>query len=245
MVRMLVTRPEPDASETAGKLSALGIEPMLEPLLRYEILATSIPEPAGFAAILMTSTNALRALHDRGAIAVYRHLRAYVVGDRTAEAAKALGFADVVSARGNIDDLVALVAAAGLNGPVFYPASRERAGNLGKALARHGIMVITSEIYGMAQPLALSPEVRAALDAGQLDAALFFSRRTAEAFVELSTGIAARSSLSMLCISEAVAAPLLKSHFGRVNLADYPSEEAMLSLALSFVRGQKQGMIGQ
>jgi uroporphyrinogen-III synthase len=245
MVRMLVTRPEPDASETAGKLSALGIEVVVEPLLHYDLLQTSLPDPAGFTAILLTSSNSLRALSDRGAIETYRHLKAYAVGDRTADIARSLGFADVVSARGSLDDLVGLVVAQGAAGPVFYPASRERAGNLGKALARHGIMVITTEIYGMTQATALSPPVRSTIEAGQLNAALFFSRRTAETFAELSADISARDRLSMLCISEAVAAPLLKSHFGRVSLADYPSEEAMLGLALSFVRGQKQGMIGQ
>jgi len=245
MVRMLVTRPEPDASETAGKLSALGIEPVVEPLLHYELLQTSLPDPAGFAALILTSSNALRALNDRGAVDACRHVKTYAVGDRTAEAARALGFADVTSAHGNLDDLVELVAAQGAKGPVFYPASRERAGNLGKALARHGIMVITTEIYGMSPSSALSPGTRAVIEAGALDAAMFFSRRTAEAFVDVTTDLAGRGALSMLCISEAVAAPLLKSHFGRVSLADYPSEEAMLGLALSFVRGQKQGIIRQ
>src|SRR5262249_41278350 len=142
MVRMLVTRPEPDASETAGKLTALGIEPVVEPLLHYETLPTSLPEPAGFAAMILSSGNALRALHDRGAIAPSRKLKPYGGGARTADMATRLGFADVVSAHGNAQDLVEIVASSGIAGPVFYPAARERAGNLGKALARHGIMLI-------------------------------------------------------------------------------------------------------
>ncbi len=243
MVRMLVTRPEPEASETALKLSALGIEPLVEPLLRYETLPTSLPDPAGFAALVLTSGNALRALHDRGAIPTYRHLKTYAVGDRTAAAAQKLGFADVTSAHGDARDLVALLAEAGLRGPLFYPAARERTGNLGKALARHGIMVITTQIYAMTPAPALSAPAQGALEAGDLDAALFFSRRTAEAFIEVSGDIAGRRELGLLCMSDAVAAPFLKAHFVRVNLADHPSEEAMLGLALSFARGQKQGMI--
>ena len=34
MVRLLVTRPEPDASETAARLHALDIEAVVDPLLR-------------------------------------------------------------------------------------------------------------------------------------------------------------------------------------------------------------------
>jgi len=245
MVRMLVTRPEPDASETAGKLSALGIDPVVEPLLRYETLPTSLPDPAGFAALVLTSGNALRALHERGVIETYRHLRTYAVGDRTTNAARSLGLTDVISAHGDARDLVAVMADDNLKGPVLYPAARERSANLGKALARHGVMVITAEIYGMTPATGLSPLVRGAIDQGDIAAALFFSRRTAESFIELSADIVGRTQLSLLCISEAVATPFIKAHFGRVSLSDHPSEEAMLGLALSFARGQKQGMIAQ
>jgi uroporphyrinogen-III synthase len=243
MLRMLVTRPEPDASETAGKLRALGIEPVLEPLLRFETLPTSLPEPAGFAALVLTSTNALRALKERGRMADFFGLKAFAVGNRTAAAAKAAGFADVTSADGNMDDLVTAIAKAGLTGPVFYPAARERAGNLSKALAAHGIMAITTEMYGMAPVPELSATTRAAIEAGAIEAGLFYSRRTAETFIGLSAGIARRADLRLLCLSEAVAAPFMKAHLLRVSLAEHPSEEAMLSLALSFARDQKQGMI--
>ena len=243
MLRMLVTRREPDPSETAGKLSALGIEPVVEPLLRFEVLPTSLPDPAGFAALILTSTNALRALQERGRMAEFRQLKAFAVGDRTAAAAKAAGFAQVSSAHGNLEDLVELIAHAGLSGPVFYPAARERAGNLGKALAAHGIMVITTEIYGMAPVPALSATTRDVLEAGQLDAGIFYSRRTAETFIALTEGMSRRADLRLLCLSEAVAAPLVKAHLSRVSLAEHPSEEAMLSLALSFARDQKRGMI--
>ena len=243
MLRMLVTRPEPDASETAGKLRALGIEPVVEPLLRFEKMPTSLPDPAGFTALVLTSTNALRALTERDRMSGFIGVKVFTVGDRTAAAARAAGLTDVTSADGNMDDLVAAVAKAGLTGPVFYPAARERAGNLAKALAAHGIMVITSELYGMAPVAALSQTSREELGAGRVDAGLFYSRRTAETFIALSAGIARRADLRLLCLSEAVAAPFLKAHLTRVSLAEHPSEEAMLSLALSFARDQKRGMI--
>ena len=67
------------------------------------------------------------------------------------------------------------------------------------------------------------------------------SRRTAETFARLCEGKLSRLSrleLGMLCISEAVAEPLIDAHFVRVGLADHPSEEAMMALALSFARDQ-------
>jgi uroporphyrinogen-III synthase len=235
---MLVTRPEPDASETAARLSALDIEPVVEPLLTYEPLTTTLPDPSGFAAIVVTSGNALRALHMRGEIERYKGLKLFAVGDRTAAAARKLGFADVVSAQGDVHDLIELLAEAGLNGPIFYPAARVRSGDLGKALARHGIMVIAAKIYDMAPAEALSPPLLARLEDGDISAALFYSRRTAEIFVSLTIALSAKARLGMLCLSETVAAPLIAAHFVRVALADYPSEEAMMGLALSFARAQ-------
>lgn len=242
MVRMLVTRPEPDASETAARLNALDIETVIDPLLIAQTLPTTLPDARGFAALAVTSVNALRALGERGEVPRLRHLPLFAVGDRTAGAAKHFGFSKIMSARGNFADLVSLLAHAGLDGPILYPAAREQAGDLGKALAPHGIMVITTPVYAMRPAPALRPATRAGLEDG-IDAALFYSRRTAETFAGLAADLGDRTRLGMLCLSEAVAEPLVAAHFVRVALADHPSEEAMMGLALSFARGQKQGMI--
>jgi uroporphyrinogen-III synthase len=241
MVRLLVTRPEPDASETAARLNALNIETVVAPLLIAQTLTTTLPPADGFAALAVTSANALRALHDRGELPRLLKLPVYTVGDRTAAAARDFGFAHVASASGNFGDLVALLARARLAGPVLYPAARHQAGDLAKALAPHGVMVITAPVYEMTPTARLD----GAADLGGLDGALFYSRRTAETFVSLAPDTTERSRLGMLCLSEAVAEPLMAAHFVRVSLADHPSEEAMMALALSFARDQKTGMIGK
>mgnify|MGYP001552058296 FL=1 len=245
MVRLLVTRPEPDASETAARLNALDIEAVIEPLLIAETLATGLPEAAGFAAMAVTSANALRALEDRGELRRFLGLPLYAVGDRTAAVARNYGFAKIISAQGSLDDLVALLAKAGIGGPVFYPAARHQSGDLGKALAPHGVMAITTPVYDMRPAEQLSENLRADLAADALDGALFYSRRTADTFVSLVRGVDSSPRLRMLCLSESIAEPLIAAHFVRVSLADHPSEEAMMSLALSFARDRKQGMMAQ
>ena len=238
MVRLLVTRPEPDASETAARLRALDIEAVVDPLLHSVTLTTTLPAADGFAALAITSANALRALHDRGEIPRLRRLPVYTVGDKSAAVARDMGFAQVVSAEGNADDLVALLAHAGVDGPVLYPTARHQAADLAKALAPHGVMVISAAVYEM------QPVDRMAADIAEFDGALFYSRRTAETFASLAPATD-RARPGMLCLSEAVAAPLLAAHFVRVSLADHPSEEAMMALALSFARDQKMGMIAR
>ena len=237
MVRLLVTRPEPDASETAARLRALNIDAVVTPLLVARTLTTTLPPADGFAALAITSANALRALHDRGEIPRLGKMPVYAVGDRSAAAAREMGFPEVVSAAGNVGDLVTLLANAGVAGPVLYPTARQRSGDLAKALAPHGVMVITAAVYEMIP----ATELRA--DLGAVDGALFYSRRTAETFTHLAPADTDRARPGMLCLSEAVAAPLIAAHFVRVSLADHPSEDAMMALALSFARDQKMGMI--
>jgi uroporphyrinogen-III synthase len=102
-------------------------------------------------------------------------------------------------------------------------------------------MVITSQVYAMNVAAELPAQILGELEDGSIDAALFYSRRTAEAFARLCEGRLsrlARLELGMLCMSEAIAEPLIDAHFVRVGLADYPSEEAMMALALSFARDQ-------
>jgi uroporphyrinogen-III synthase len=59
---LLVTRPEPDASRTAAHLDALGIEPIIEPMLHARAIDARVPSANGFAALAVTSANAIRFL---------------------------------------------------------------------------------------------------------------------------------------------------------------------------------------
>jgi uroporphyrinogen-III synthase len=240
-MKMLVTRPEPDAEATIERLSALGIEAIAAPLLTRAPIAFNLPNISGFAAMAVTSANALRALEDRSAFDELRHLPVYAVGDRTALEARRLGFAEVYSAEGTLQSLSTMLALAQIKGPLFYPAGKHLSGNLAEILAPHGVMVVTTTVYDMVAEGEISEAALAALSGGQIGAVLLYSRRTAEVFAKLlgdrlETGI--KRGLAALCMSENVARPMIEQHFTRVHLADRPDEEAMMALALAFARDQ-------
>ena len=241
MTTMLVTRPEPDAQSTLLRLDALGIDAIAAPLMTRQSLDANLPPPDGFAAMTVTSANALRALADRGVLDRYLHLPVFAVGDHTAWEARQLGFANVVSADGTATELVNAVALAGVDGPVFYPAGKHMSRDLGKALAPLGIMVVTTRVYDMVAIDSLPESVLGRLADGSINAALVYSRRTGEILTQLLDGRldqTRRSALAMLCLAENVAEPLIAAHFNRIHLADHPSEEAMMALALAFTREQ-------
>jgi uroporphyrinogen-III synthase len=240
MSRMLVTRPEPDAQSTLSRLTALDIDAMAAPLMVRQTLDASLPPSDGFAAMVLTSANAVRALTDRALVAQYAHLPVLAVGDRTAREAEEAGFGKVSSAAGALSDLVNAIAISRLKGPLFHPTGRHQGGDLAKALAPLGVMVVAAKIYDMVAIEALPAEVFAALRDGGISAVLVYSRRTAEIFATLADGLdpSQRRRIAMLCLSEAVAGPLLEAHFHRISLADRPDEDAMMALALAVAREQ-------
>ena len=107
MMRLLVTRPEPDATRTANALTALGHEAMIAPLLTMRTLQdTRLPKRL-FQGLILTSANTVRALKDHPERDLVAHLPVFAVGDNTALAARRAGFDQVTSAGG---DVVALTA---------------------------------------------------------------------------------------------------------------------------------------
>jgi len=108
-----------------------------------------------------------------------------VVGERTGETAATAGFADITSADGNAAALARLVVARVLpaSAPLLYLAGEQRAGDLEAALRFDGYDVRTVVVYRAVASTELSPGVRAALIAGEVDGMLHFSQRSAEAFV--------------------------------------------------------------
>lgn len=239
LMRMLVTRPEPDAQATQDRLAALGIEGSIAPLMVRQNVDATVP-PGAFAGVAITSTNALRSLEDQNLIERFRDCPTFAVGDRTAYEARALGFSNVVAADGTLPSLVTTIALSRNPGPIFYAAGRHLSGDLGHALAPHGILVATATVYEMVSETNLPAGVIEDLQADRYGAVLFYSRRTAEIFCSLAQSIelGKRRTIPMLCMSEKVAEPLLENHFSRVLLSDYPSEDAMMALALAFAREQ-------
>jgi uroporphyrinogen-III synthase len=238
-MKMLVTRPEPDAQATVARLEAIGIEGVAAPVMLRRTLDASLPPPDGFTAMVLTSANAIRSLQDRHAIEPYRHLPVLAVGDRTAREASAAGFTRVSSAAGAAQDLINAITISSMRGPLFYPTGKHQSTDLAKALAPLGIMVVTAKIYDMVAIDALPEQVLAELG-GEINAVMTYSRRSAELFADLAASVPRdrRSSLAMLCLSEATAEPLLEARFSRISLADRPDDDAMMSLALAFAREQ-------
>jgi len=229
-MRLLLTRPEPDATRSAAALRQRGHTVVVAPLMRMEPLRAELS--GTFAAVLITSANAARAITAHARAGELRALPLFAVGARSADAAREAGFANVTSADGALADLVRLVATTTRGGArLLHLAGEDRAGDLAGDLGRHGIMVETAVIYRAAAVDALPQEIVAAVKS--LDGVLHYSRRSAEALLSL----AARGGLlppvlglAHFCLSEEVARPLRDGGATRLHVAARPEENELFGL---------------
>lgn len=228
---VLVTRPEPAASQTAARLKALGHEAIIDPMLR--IAPTNVPLPDGaFDAVAFTSVNGVKAFAAHPGFARFRPLPAFAVGSRTAREARNAGFASVTDCEGDAAALAGRLAESLPEGArILNPAGEDRAADLGELLSGPGLKVELAIVYAAVPADALSEEARAALAAGTIAAALHFSHRTVKTLLHCVAAAGLEAQLApvrQLCLSAQVAGPLGADD--KVEVAEAPNEDALLAL---------------
>ncbi len=233
-MRLLLTRPEPAAERTAAALRARGHAVVVAPLLRIEAVENAEIGSGPWAAILVTSANAAPAIVQHERFEELRSLPAFAVGERSAQAMRAAGYADVTSADGNVGDLALLIAQRTKPGaPLLYLAGADRSGDLAGALAAQNFAVRTAVIY-RAVAVAVLPRAAADALAAGIDGVLHFSRRSAEAFVVATHGAGLHEDAvkkpAHFCLSAQVADPLAQAGAADIRIAPQPIEAAMIEL---------------
>ncbi len=233
-MRVLVTRPEPDASREAEELAARGHEAVLAPLLNIEFARDVPVDLAGAQALIVTSRNALRALASRRELEDARKLPLFAVGEATSRTARELGFTEVITGPGRAADLVELVAGR-LNpkrGTLVHLAGETLAYDLKPALAARGFTLRQPVLYRAVPAQALPPRALSLLAAGKLDGAILLSPRTARTFaslIERHGRVRQESGPVCYCLSQAVAEAVAPLGF-EVRVAAGPREEDVLAL---------------
>lgn len=217
--RVLVLRPEPGASATAARARALGLEPVLAPLFSIRPLAWDAPDPAAYDAILLTSANGAREAGPQ--LAAFLGLPCQTVGEATAAAARAAGFADVKAGPG--DGTAALRQLA--PGRVLHLCGREHVPLPGTE---------RRVVYAADAAETLPDAARNAVDAGAI--ALIHSARAASVFASL---ISDRAGVTAAAISDAAAAAMGPG-WGRVAVAARPRDAALLELAAELCQKMAQ-----
>jgi uroporphyrinogen-III synthase len=234
-MRLLVTRPEPDALKLRAALEERGHEATVEPLLAVSFDDTDPIDLEGVQALIATSRNGLRALRSHPLLGEARRLPLFAVGRATAAEARALGFETVITGAGTAAQLLAHVVsvadpAAGL---LLHLAGDTLTGDLKGELELQGFRVVQPVVYRMRPATALSDETVEQLAMGEIDGIILMSPRTASIYAALvrRQGLASVArGLVHFCVSPAVSRRLEPLGAVRSEVAETPSLEEVLAL---------------
>jgi uroporphyrinogen-III synthase len=238
---ILVTRPQPDNDSTTAALRARGLEVLPAPMLRFERMIVQDHHDdadSQYGAVIVTSANALRAIDGQPVQAALLKLPLLAVGERTADAARDIGFSQVISADGDANALrdlvVARVKAKKLkkSATLLYLAGADLARDLAGELGERGFSVVTHTAYRMAPVTDLPAAVCEGFAAGTVDAVLHYSRRSARAFFAAArTNGVEISALAVphVCLSDSVASIVRDAGATQVLLAATPDENALFA----------------
>jgi uroporphyrinogen-III synthase len=227
-MRVLVTRPFQDSQETARLLETVGHRALIAPLLEIRFFDGPPLSLDGVQAVLATSANGVRAFARR---TDERVIPVFAVGAQTAEAAKLAGFVNIRSADGDADALATAVGqwAAPEAGILLHAVGKDSDVKFEADLKRAGFSVRRETLYE-AVAVEFSGEAGEALKTHALDAALFFSPRSARIFCESLNKLGLGNNTQGLiacCISTKVASALTLS-FQKVLVAERPNQAALL-----------------
>jgi uroporphyrinogen-III synthase len=229
---VLVTRPRPEAEETAARLEALGHSCLIEPMLEIVPMEGPALDLGGVQALLVTSRNGARALAAR---TMERRLRVFAVGDATAGVLGDLGFTHVEAGEGTGLDLAERVrgSCAPAGGALLHVRGLDVAADPVPPLRAAGFETRSAVLYEVRTPSAFSPHLERTMRQRAIGYALFFSHRTARAFVRLADAAGlgpACGDIEACCLSAAVAAGLEGVGWRAVRVSVRPRQEALLAL---------------
>ena len=177
----------------------------------------------------MTSANALAALPDD-----WHGRKLFAVGGATAARARAAGFRDVRDADADGEALAALVTRTlrPADGALLLVSGRGQGQLLASRLRAAKFTVHRRVVYAASRAPALAEAARAALVAGQVAQALFFSAATAGAFVVLvrRAGLVKYlGQIEAITIGQTARMALEALPWRAIRVAAHPTQDAMLA----------------
>lgn len=233
MARVLVTRPEPDASMTAASLRQRGHVPLVLPLSAVGGIEADWPEADTVDVVAVTSANALR--HAPAVrLEALLGLPCHCVGERTAAAARQAGFTSIDIANGYGQDMARRMVARFSSGTrVLYLCGRVRHDAFEAGLAAARLDCTPVETYETVFPAPDMTTVQELCAGGPPDIALAYSARGADALAALAerdeiTPLFA--AMRVACLSPAVAGRLSGKGAWPILVSPTPDEAALLDL---------------
>ncbi len=242
-MRVLVTRPEPGASQTSEKLRRAGHEPVVLPLTTITGLD---PAPGQLSAdtmgaIAVTSTSAIRQWQQLGIEPECLERPIYVVGERTGRVARTAGFRDVRIGAGTGNQLASLIdldsrsrkLQPDTGKPLVYVAGEVRNPDFERDLSQTLVPIRVVNIYTVNEISYSTDYLSEFFLTHPVDVVLLYSSVASDLFFKKTSQLNIDKYLkicSYLCMSRAISEKIPKCYASQIRVAASPDEQSLLSL---------------
>ena len=222
----------PESEALGQKLSVLGLDVIIDPLMAVNSISLIDCVLEKYQALVFTSVNGLRSFYEQFGV-IDKPL--FVVGNKTANIAKTLGFTDIQSADGDVKKLAELLKSTLSNrdGPFLYLSAKHVSYDLVELLMDSALHVDRYIIYDIISAKTLNQGSISALENQTIDYIPFYSKRSALIFIEMIENNNLQhclSSITALCLSTRVAGALNPTVWNDIMTAENPRERDLFNL---------------
>ncbi len=223
MNTVLITRPEPGASDFAEMMRNKGFNPIIFSVIKYEEVPAQYDDIAKYSALVFTSAQAIRVFVKNSDI---RDKIIFTVGDKTAEIAKNANFKKIYSADGDIKDLIILVEQQVDNGDILHLCSADTLDNIWERRVVYKSIIIHEK----------GDSVIRAIKDNQISVVTLLSVKTAISFLLFIKDNNIESYLSNIeavCISQNVKSVADDVTWKNLLVSSRPTASSMLDLLIT------------
>ena len=228
---VLLTRPLDTSRQIQPIIESFGWDVIIDPVLKIIPSQYPFPSLSSYDALIFTSANAVRLFKEQN----FSHdLPVFTVGNQTAKTANNVGFQNILNAKGSVNDLI----------PILHRHNKKHFLYLRGEHVSHNLQALCPTlhidehvIYTAQKIKDLSQSTYNIIQNGDLNAILFFSKRTAQQFKTILLNHPQKEALlnglkqtRALCLSPPMVQYVQKIQWHDILVAQRPDRDHILAL---------------
>ena len=229
-MHILLTRPLEDCSEMIVRFKSLGHQVSHLPLLNVEKINFDEINFSEFKGIIFTSANAIKLLDTKK---IDKKIFCFCVGSATEKKTRSLGFQNVISASGNVENLKELILQNfdQNDGKMIYVSGETISVDLDQQLVREGYKIERIISYRTIQNESFNDDFVKDLKLDMPDIVYIYSQNSAVnflKFIKLHRSDNLWMNTNLMCIGEKTSAILNEIKWKKIFLFNPGEEEFLL-----------------
>jgi len=229
-MHILLTRPLEDCSEMILKFQSLGHQVSHIPLLRIKKVNHEEIDFSDFKGIIFTSANSIKFLDIRK---IDKNLLCFCVGEATEKKARSLGFQNVISAEGNVENLKELILQnfEKKNGKLIYISGEKISIELDQMLLDEGYEIKRIINYQTTHNDKFDEKFVKTLKSNMPDIVYVYSQNSAFSFLKFIKIYQSQTlwmNTNLMCIGEKTSSILNEIKWKKIFLFNPGEEEFLL-----------------